>query len=155
MNSPEAKKMTLRADHVAGAAFVAFGGAIIALSGDLPVGALSMPGAGFLPMIVATLTIVFGLALVLRASTESPPFAELDWADGKHALMVTAITAAGILLYERLGFIATMLLTLMALLTIVERRNPLRAAVFCVLIVGITYASFVYGLKTPLPEFGF
>jgi len=155
MSGTEAKKMTLRADHVAGAAFVAFGGAIIALSGDLPVGALSMPGAGFLPMIVATLTIIFGLALILRASAESPPFAALDWADGKHALMVTAITAVGILLYERLGFIVTMLLTLMALLTIVERRNPLRAAVFCAAIVMVTYASFVYGLKTPLPEFGF
>lgn len=155
MSGTEAKKMTLRADHVAGAAFVAFGGAIIALSGDLPVGALSMPGAGFLPRIVATLTIVFGLALVLRASAESPPFAELDWADGKHALMVTAITGGGILFYERLGFIVTMLLTLMALLTIVERRNPLRAAIFCAAIVTVTYASFVYGLKTPLPEFGF
>jgi uncharacterized MnhB-related membrane protein len=155
MSGTEAKKITLRADHVAGAAFVAFGGAIIALSGDLPVGALSMPGAGFLPRIVATLTIVFGLALILRASAESPPFAELDWADGKHALMVTAITAAGILFYERLGFIVTMLLTLMALLTIVERRNPLRAAIFCAAIVTITYAAFVYGLKTPLPEFGF
>jgi hypothetical protein len=155
MNNAGAKKMTLRADHIAGAAFVAFGGAVIALSGDLPVGALSMPGAGFLPMIVATLTIIFGLALVLRATAESPPFAELDWADGKHALMVTAIAAAGILLYERLGFIITMLLTMMALLTIVERRNPLRAAIFCVVIVGVTYASFVYGLKTPLPEFSF
>ena len=62
--SPE-KRMILRADHVAGAAFILFGCAIIALSGNLPVGALSMPGAGFLPMIVAVLTIVFGLALVL------------------------------------------------------------------------------------------
>lgn len=155
MSGTEANKMMLRADHVAGAAFVAFGGAIIALSGDLPVGALSMPGAGFLPRIVATLTIVFGLALILRANAESPPFAEVDWADGKHALMVTAITAAGILLYERLGFIVTMLLMLMALLTIVERRNPLRAAIFCAAVVTITYASFVYGLKAPLPEFGF
>jgi putative tricarboxylic transport membrane protein len=155
MSDANAKRTILRADHVAGAAFVAFGAAIVALSRDLPVGALSMPGAGFLPMIIATLTIVFGLALILRATAESPPFAELDWADGKHALMVTAITAAGILLYERLGFIVTMLLTLMALLTIVERRNPLRAGIFCVLLVGVTYASFVYGLKTPLPEFSF
>ncbi len=41
--------MTLRADHVAGAAFVVFGLLVIALSGDLPFGQLSMPGAGFLP----------------------------------------------------------------------------------------------------------
>ena len=49
---------------MAGAAFVVFGVLVIALSGDLPIGQLSMPGSGFLPKIVATLTIVFGLALI-------------------------------------------------------------------------------------------
>jgi hypothetical protein len=48
-----------------------------------------------------------------------------------------------------------MLLTIMALLTIVERRNAVRVAIYAILIVGGTYISFVYGLKTPLPEFGF
>ena len=147
--------MTLRADHVAGGGFVVFGLAVIALSGDLPVGHLSMPGSGFLPMIVAVLTIIFGIALMLRASAESAPFAELDWADGKHALMVTGITAAATLLYEHLGFIVTMLLMMMAVLTGIERRNPLRAGIYCIAIVGITYVAFVYGLKTPLPEFSF
>ena len=147
--------MTLRADHVAGAGFVVFGAAIIALSGDLPVGRLSMPGSGFLPMIVAVLTIIFGLALMLRATAESAPFSELDWADGKHALMVTGITAAAAALYEHLGFIITMLLMLGALLILVERRNPIRAGVYCVVVVALTYVSFVYGLKTPLPEYSF
>ena len=63
--------MTLRADHVAGGFFVLFGLLVIALSGDLPVGQLSMPGSGFLPMIVAVLTIVFGLALIVRAGAYS------------------------------------------------------------------------------------
>jgi Tripartite tricarboxylate transporter TctB family len=144
--------MTLRADHVAGAAFIGFGALIIALSGDLPVGHLSMPGSGFLPMIVAVLTMIFGLALVLRGK-ESAPFSELAWEDGKHALMVTAITAAATLLYEHLGFISTMGLMLIALLILVERRNPLRAAAYTVVIVLLTYVCFVYGLKTPLPEF--
>lgn len=147
--------MNLRADHVAGAAFVIFGAAIIALSGDLPVGHLSMPGSGFLPMIVAVLTIIFGLALILRATAESGPFSELDWGDGKHALMVTAIAAAAIALYEHLGFIITMLLMMVALLIVIERRNPLRAGAYCVIIVLFTYVSFVYGLKTPLPEYSF
>jgi hypothetical protein len=146
--------MNLRADHVAGAAFVVFGLLIIALSGDLPVGQLSMPGSGFLPMIVACLTILFGLMLILRAR-ESAPFSDLDWADGKHALMVTAITAAAIALYERLGFVITMLLMMIALLIVIERRHPLRAGAYCVAIVFLTYVSFVYGLKTPLPEYSF
>ena len=146
--------MILRADHVAGAAFVGFGALVIALSGNLPVGQLSMPGSGFLPMIVATLTIIFGLMLIVRGK-ESGAFFELDWGDGRHAAMVTAITAAAIALYEHLGFIITMLLMIFALLIVIERRNPLRAGVYCITIVLFAYVSFVYGLKTPLPEYSF
>lgn len=146
--------MIIRADHIAGAAFVIFGVAIISLSGDLPVGQLSMPGSGFLPMIVASLTIIFGLLLIGRA-TESGPFSKLGWEDGKHAVMVTAITAGAILLYERLGFLFTMLLMIITLLIVVERRNPVRAGIYCLGIVLFTYVSFVYGLKTPLPEYSF
>jgi hypothetical protein len=143
--------MTLRADHVAGGAFVAFGVLVIALSGDLPTGQLSMPGSGFMPKIVATLTIVFGLVLVARAK-ESGPFSDLAWSDGKHAAMVTAITAAATAFYTELGFIITMSLMMIAILVVVERRNPLRAAGYGIAIVLIAYASFAYMLKTPLPE---
>jgi hypothetical protein len=146
--------MILRADHVAGAAFIIFGAGIIALSGDLPTGQLSMPGSGFLPKIVASLTILFGLLLVLRGG-ESPAFSELAWDDGKHAMLVTAITSIAIGLYEHLGFFFTMLLMMLTLLLVIERRNPIRAGTYCLFIVGFTYVSFVYGLKTPLPEFSF
>ena len=71
--------MTLRADHVAGVFFIVFGLLVIALSGDLPMGNLSLPGSGFLPKIIAGLTIFFGLVLALRAS-ESKVFATLSWA---------------------------------------------------------------------------
>jgi hypothetical protein len=148
------KTMTLRADHVAGAAFVVFGLLVIALSGDLPVGQLSMPGSGFLPTIVATLTIVFGLALIVRAS-ESGPFSEVLWSDGKHAAMVTVITAAAIYLYTWLGFIITMVAMMVALLVVIERRNPLRAGAYSAAIVLFTYVCFAWLLKTPLPEFGY
>ena len=50
-----------------------------------------------------------------------------------------------------LGFIITMLLMMFALLVVIERRNPLRAAVYSVAIVLFTYACFAYLLKTPLP----
>ncbi len=132
--------------------FVVFGAAIIALSGDLPVGRLSMPGSGFLPMIVAVLTIIFGLALILRAPAESGPFSDLEWEDGKHAAVVTAITAAAIALYTVLGFIITMVLMLVALLIVIERRNPIYAGAYSIAIVVATYAAFEWLLRTPLPE---
>ena len=127
---------------------------IFALSGDLPTGQLSMPGAGFLPKIVAGLTVLFGGLLVLRAS-ESPLLAEVDWSGGMHALLVTSIGAIAIFFYTQLGFIVTMSAMMIALLLIIERQNPIRAAAYSLGIVLLTYASFVYGLKTPLPEFSF
>ena len=109
-----------------------------------------MPGSGFLPMIVATLTIVFGAALVLRAG-ESAPFSEVGWSDGIHAAMVTVITAAAIALYTYLGFIITLVLMIVALLVLIERRNPLRAGAYGIVVVLFTYVCFAYVLKTPLP----
>lgn len=142
--------MTLRADHVAGAAFILFGALIIALSGELPFGQLSMPGSGFLPDIVAVLTMLFGLALIIRAN-ESPPFAEISWSDGTHALLLIVVTAIAIALYVQLGFVITMAAMMLILLIGVERRPPLHALAYTVGVVLVIYLGFEYLLKTPLP----
>jgi hypothetical protein len=141
--------MTLRADHVAGAFFVCVGLLVIALSGDLPTGTLSLPGSGFMPKIVAVLTIFFGLVLALRAG-ESKPFAEVQWSDAKHAAMVVAITAIAVALYEWLGFLTTDILLMFTLLVVIERRKALPAATYSIGVVVITYVLFVHLLKTPL-----
>jgi hypothetical protein len=148
--------MTLRADHVAGAAFIAFGVLIIALSGDLPIGGLSMPGSGFLPKILAGFTIAFGIVLIVRGG-ESRPFAEIEWSDAKHAVAVTAITAVAVYLFEILGFLTTMVAMMFVLLIAIERRPLLNAVLYSLGVVGVTYLTFVYVLKTPLVTgpFGF
>ena len=141
--------MTIRTDHVAGAFFTFVGLLVIALSGDLPFGNLSSPGAGFLPNILAVLTILFGLVLLLRAS-ESKPFATLSWGDAKHAGMVVGLTAAAIAVFTWLGFLTTDILLIFALLVIIERRRFAPAAIYSIGLVGFTYLLFVYVLKTPL-----
>jgi len=148
--------MMLRADHVAGGFFVAFGLLVIALSGDLPMGDLSLPGAGFMPKILACLTILFGLVLAARAS-ESKPFVMISWSDAQHAGMVAAITAIAIGIYDWLGFLTTMIVLMFALLVVIERRNFIRAAAYSAGVVLITYVTFEYVLKTPLNTgpFGF
>lgn len=151
------KSMKLRSDHVAGAAFVGFGLLIFALSGDLPVGRLSMPGAGFLPNLIAGLLILFGLLLFLRAAQESTPLADINWADLRHAAPVIVITGAAISLYTRLGFIITMVLLLLGLLVLVERRNIIRASFYSVVVVLLAFGLFHNFLRAPLPTgpFGF
>jgi len=143
--------MTIRADHVAGAAFIAFGLAIFALSGELPMGGLSMPGSGFMPKLLAGLLVLFGAILVVRAG-ESQPLANIDWSDAMHAVLVVVIAAAAIVAYTRLGFILTMALMMFAFLVIIERRNPLRAALYSGAVTLIAYVVFDKALKAPLPQ---
>jgi hypothetical protein len=141
--------MTLRTDHVSGAFFVAVGLLVIALSGDLPIGTLSSPGAGFMPNILAGFTILFGIVLLLRAH-QSKPFAGLAWDDAKHAAMVVALTAVAAAVFDWLGFLTTDVLLIFALLVVIERRRLLPAAVYSIGLVVFTYLLFVYVLKTPL-----
>jgi hypothetical protein len=142
--------MHIRADHVAGTFFVAVGLTVIALSTDLPFGHLSMPGAGFLPEVVAVLIIVLSGSLFLRAK-ESPSFAEIKWDDAPHALKVLAITGAAAALYLALGFIVTMVLMMLALMVVIERKNVLRAAAYSACVTLVTYIVFVHVLQSPLP----
>jgi hypothetical protein len=148
--------LTLRTDHVAGGVLAAFGLLVLALSGDLPVGSLSFPGAGMMPKLLASLLIAFGLMLVLRADS-SPPLANVSWQDLPHALRVTAITALAVALYQTGGFVLTMTLLLFALIFGVERRGLVPAAAFSLGVVALTYLLFAVALKTPLEQgvFGF
>jgi len=148
--------MVIRSDHVAGAFFVAVGVLVFALSGDLPFGTLSFPGSGFLPKIIATLMIVFGLTLALQARG-SETFASLRWEDLRHALPVTLATALAIFAYERLGFALTVFLLLLGLTFGLERKNVLAAAAYSAVVTTVAYVLFEKLLKTPLPHgpFGF
>ena len=118
--------MILRADHVAGAAFVALGILVFVIGTDLPFGTVTQPGAGMMPKLVAGLMILFAV-LVLAGGQSSPRLATIDWSDRGHAALVVLITAAAVSLYIRLGFLLTMSLLVFALLAVVERRRLLPA----------------------------
>ena len=102
-------------------------------------------------LILITVLILFGAALVLRAR-ESEAFSAISWGDLPHALQVIAIAAAGIAFYTKLGFLLALFLTIAALLIIIERRNPLRAAIYAASVVAATFVGFEYVLKTPMPN---
>ncbi len=142
--------MTLRADHVAGGAAIAAAVAVLAVSGDLPFGTVSFPGAGMMPKLICALMILFGIALFARAGT-SPTFASISWSDLPHAVRVFAITAVAVALYTTLGFVITMSLLLFALIAL-EGRNLLAAAAFSLGVTLSTYALFTVALKTPLEQ---
>jgi hypothetical protein len=141
--------MSIRADHVAGAAFIAFGAVVLAISGDLPFGRLSAPGAGMMPKLMAGLIMLFAALIVIGAAT-GREFAEIDWSDRGHAALVVLITAAAAVLYQPLGFLITMTLLVFMLLVLVERRNLLHAAGYSIGLTLFAYWLFGKALKSPL-----
>lgn len=142
-------RLLQRADGVAGAAFIVFGIVVFAISGDLPFGTLSAPGAGMMPKLMAGLMIAFALVLIVGAGS-SQPLAEIDWSDRTHAASVVVATGIAVALYQRLGFLITMSLLVFSLLVLVERRNLVRAAVYSVGLSVFAYWLFGIALKSPL-----
>jgi hypothetical protein len=141
--------MILRADHVAGGAFILFGVAVFAISGDLPFGRLSAPGAGMMPKLMTGLMILFG-ALVIANAASGPKLSEIDFGDRWHAGLLVVITAAAIALYRPLGFLITISLLVFTLLVVVERRNLLIAAAYSIGLTLFAYWLFGKALKSPL-----
>ncbi len=124
---------------------------MFAVSGNLPFGTLSSPGAGMLPKLVIGLMMAFGLVLLVHAG-DSPPFADIEWSDLPHAVRVVAVTAAAIAVYEQVGFLVTMAALLFALTFVVERKPLLPAAVFSAGVTAFAYILFNTLLKSPLPR---
>ena len=148
--------MTLRTDHVAGAAFVIFGIIVFWLAGDLPFGSLSAPGAGMMPKALIVIMIVFGIALIFGAAN-SQPFAAIDWSDRNHALMVVVISAVAIASYQTIGFLITMSLLVFVLLVVIEHQPLHYAAAYALVLTLLAYGLFAKALKSPLEQgiFGF
>ncbi len=122
---------------------------VFAISGELPFGTLSAPGAGMMPKVMAGFMILFSL-LMIAGARESAPLSSVDWSDRKHAALVVLITAAGVAFYTRLGFLVTMTLLVFALLVVVERRGWLSAALYSVGLTLLAYWLFDKLLRSPL-----
>ena len=122
---------------------------VFALSGALPFGEISAPGAGMMPKLAAGLMMLFA-ALVILSAAGSPELRRIDWSDRGHAALVVLITAAAAAAYRPLGFLITMALLVFALLVVVERRNALAAAAYSIGLTLFAYWLFGKALKSPL-----
>jgi hypothetical protein len=145
----------LTTDRVAGAGLALFALLVLWESRKYPLGSLHNPGPGYMPVLLATLLLLFGL-LVLATGARSEPFSALRWGEGRHAAAILGTCAFTALALERLGYRLTMLLALAVLIGIVERRRPLVAVAVS---AGVAFGSFylfntLLRVLLPLGPFG-
>ncbi len=125
-------------DRVAGAALVLVGLVTIEESRAFPLGTLHRPGPAYMPVLLAILLIVFGVAVFLMGS-RALRLAEVGWHEWRHAVAIFGACAFAAWGLERLGYRLTMAVVVAFLLVLVERKGWVLGLVVT---VGVAWGSF-------------
>jgi Tripartite tricarboxylate transporter TctB family len=141
----------LTVDRVAGAGLAMFALFVLWQSRALPLGSLANPGPAYMPVALATLLFLGGLAIAVLGG-ETPPIGSLGFGGWRHAMAIFATCAFAALALERLGYRLTIFIALLFLLGVVERKRPLVALVFAGAFAAGTYFLFDTLLRVQLPR---
>ena len=146
----------LTTDRLSAAVLVVFALLVIFESRHYPLGTFRLPGPAFVPILLASLLLIFGILLLFK-SGRAPRLSSISWTEWRHALAILAASLFTVFATERLGYRLTMLLTLAFLIKVVERRGWVETLVVS---FGLAFGSFYLFytlLRVPLPEgpFGF
>jgi hypothetical protein len=141
---------------VAGAVLAGFAVFVIWESRRIPFGTIVEPGPGMVPVLLALTLLVCSVAVV-AVGGGAAAMSQLAWTEWRHAIAILGACAFMALGLERFGYRLTILIALLLLVTLVERRGWIAGAVFA---VGFSLGShylFNTLLKVPLPRgpFGF
>ena len=143
-------RRSLRSDQVSGLLLLALALYLAWMNRAYPIGTLSEPGPGYVPLLLAVFMGAMGL-LVALSGGKSTALAALEWTEAKRAIAL--LVACGVAAYalERLGYRITMAALLVFFLGVMERRNPMMVVLAGVGFSLITYYVFATLLRVPLP----
>ena len=117
----------------------------------LPLGTMWTPGPAYVPVILATLLVAFGIA-VIAVGGGAPRVASVRWSEWRHTAGILVACVAAAVSLERLGYRITLTLVLFALLAVLERKAIWFAAAFAVAMASGTFFVFDRLLRVPLPR---
>lgn len=144
------KRFGLRGDHIAGLVFIAIALLVAWSNRAYPVGSLSTPGPGYMPLMLAGALGFIGLLIALRGGA-SPRFNTIRWNEARHGAV--ALIACGVAAFalEHIGYRLTMIALLAFLLGVVERKRPLPTVLVAAGFAFISHFIFATLLKVQLP----
>ena len=138
-------------DRVAGATLVLIGLITIEESRAFPLGSLHRPGPAYMPVLLAVLLIIFGVAVFVMGG-KSPRVTDVGWHEWRHAVAIFAACAFAALELERLGYRLSMAIVLAFLLLVVERKGVVTSVLVTVAMAWGSFYLFDTLLKVPLPR---
>jgi hypothetical protein len=144
------ERFVLTRDRVGGVALLLFAVAVMWEDRAFPLGSVTKPGPGYMPMLLAGILAAMAL-LVIWVGGRSPALGSLDWSEKKHAVAILGGCAFTALALERIGYRLTVILLVVFLLWVIERK---RSAVVIATALGLSLGTFyVFStlLQVPLP----
>jgi len=116
----------------------------------LPFGNVGLPGPGFFPFVLGIVLGLIALAIAIQAARGERAAAVISLGHRDTLVVLAALVGAG-LFFERLGTYATLGLLTSALLLLVARTSPWRAALGASLGMVAIWAFFKVLLGVQLP----
>ena len=141
----------LRGDHFAGGVLIALAAFVIWENRGYPLGSLSAPGPGSVPLMLAVILAALGLLIVLRGSS-SPLLNSIDWSESKRGIVLLLACGVATFALERIGYRLTMIALLVFILGVVERKKPLAIGLVAFGFAFVSYFLFATLLKVQLPR---
>jgi len=141
----------LRGDQLSGIVFVVIALLVAWENRAYPVGSLSTPGPGYMPLMLAGALGVFGLLIALRGGA-APLLNSIDWTETRRGMVVLIACGVAVFALERIGYRLTMIALLVFILGVVERKRPLPTVLVALGFAFISYFVFATLLRVQLPR---
>ncbi len=138
-------------DRVAGVALVLIGLATVWESRAFPLGSLHRPGPAYMPVVLALLLIVFGVAVFVMGRG-ARTLREVGWPEWRHAVAIFAACAFAAWGLERLGYRLTMAMVVGFLLLALERKGWVLGIGLTLVMAWGSFYLFDTLLRVPLPR---
>jgi len=141
----------LHIDRISGAVFVVIALLVAWENRAYPLGTLSAPGPGYMPLGLALALGAFGLLIVLRGGA-SPLLDTIDWTEGRRAIVLLIACGVAAFALEHIGYRLTTIALLVFMLGVIERKRPLPTLLVALGFAFISYFVFATLLKVQLPQ---
>ena len=138
-------------DRFGGGVLVAFAIFTLWESRTLPLGSLKNPGPAYVPVLLASILLVFAICIVALGG-RSARLAAAGWSEWRHAIAILGVCIFMALSLERLGYRITMFVALALLLGVLERRSLVTTALFAGAFSAASFYLFAVLLRVPLPR---
>ena len=143
---------SLTTDRVAGAALGTFAIFVLWESRTIPFGTIGEPGPGAVPVLLALTLLVCSVAVALSGVASSPCVVAIQWTEWRHAVAILGACIFMALALERLGYRLTILVALLVLVGVVEKKGWIAGTLFASVFAFGSYYVFSTLLRVPLPH---